>query len=183
MTGPAHWAIPFPNPKKVVPSNHVVTSPVALLHLSNLMLVFWECMSLLRRGVEKASAANVLRVWHLTCKMTAAAAAAKALWCNEMPPAGLLAHDTLFYHHLGRNDPLLGDAPVFGDARFVGDALLSHCDVPVLGDGARVFDDDSIPHNDVSEASDRTSHIARAVSSGFSQVVCCWIQRRWVGYS
>lgn len=107
----------------------------------------------------------------------------KHLWCNEMPSAGLLAHDSLIYHHLRRNNPLLGDGPSFGVARFSGDALLSHCGVLVFGGDAPDFDDVSVPENYVSEASGRTSHTVRAVSSGFSQVVYCWIRRRWVGYS
>lgn len=112
-----------------------------------------------------------------------AAAAVKPLWCNEVLSAGLLAHGSLFHHHLPHNDPFLGDASVFGDALFAGDALLSRCDVLVFGGGDSVFGDAAAPHNDASEASDRTSRVARAVSSGFSRVVCCWIQKRWVDYS
>lgn len=94
--------------------------------------------------------------------MAAVAGAVIALWCNEMPSADLLAHDSLSNHHLRRNYPLLGDA------RFRGDVLLAHCDVLIFADGSPVFDDVAVPHDDVPGASVRTSHVARAVSSGFS---------------
>ena len=100
-----------------------------------------------------------------------------------MPCAGLLAQDSRLYHHLSHDDPLLGDAPVFGDAPLSGDAPLFPGDILVFGDGDLVFGDVLVPHNDVSEASDRLRRVARAVSFGTSRVLCCWHWGGWVGYS
>ena len=105
--------------------------------------------------------------------MTAAAAAVAVVRvpsCSETSIVGLASHGNLLGHNL------LHDELVSGDARVVGRALLFDGDDPVLGD-------DPAPPSGVGETSFRRSRVARAVSSGFLRVVCCWSWRRWVGCS
>lgn len=179
---------PHARGKSALCDSHVVTSQVASSHSPTLTLAFWECKCLLRCGVEKASAEDVIQVLHLTCRMVAAAAMERNLSCSEMAFAGLFARGGPLCRNLPYDDLLFGEALLFGDALPLADALLLS-DARLLND-ARHFDDDGpvfdhvlIPHSVFSEALLRTSRVVRAVCSEFSRVLCCWSWRHWVGYS